>query len=185
MSSLWEFTLFGKRSFDKIRGCSKEIPEKDNKMAVPKKDKIFVALQFLFFLAWMIPVEAWHFELSNNLHGLALITAGLGFLLVSIAFLQLNTNLSPFPSPKKGASLITGGVFAFARHPIYSGILFMAFGLGFWLGSGYKLTMSLLLFLLFYLKSKYEEERLEEAFPEYPVYKRNTGRFFPKFRGRI
>lgn len=154
-------------------------------MAVPKKDKIFVALQFLVFLAWIIDVDAWHFQLSDNLHGLAFIVAVIGFLLVLIAFFQLNTNLSPFPSPKKGSRLITGGVFAFARHPIYSGILFMAFGISIWLGSGYKLLISLLLFLVFYLKSRYEEQRLTEAFPDYPVYKRDTGRFFPKFKGRI
>lgn len=154
-------------------------------MAVPKKDKIFVAFQFLVFLAWIIEVEAWHFRLSENLHGLAFIIAVVGLLLVLIAFLQLNTNLSPFPSPRKGAKLVTGGAFAFARHPIYSGVLFMAFGISIWLGSGYKLLLSLLLFLVFYLKSKYEEQKLTEAFPDYALYKKDTGRFFPKFKGRI
>ncbi len=154
-------------------------------MAVPKKDKIFVALQFLVFIAWIIEVEPWSFKLSSNLSALSFIIAVIGLVLVLIAFLQLNTNLSPFPSPKKGAKLVTGGVFAFARHPIYSGILFMAFGISIWLGSGYKLAISLLLYLVFYFKSRYEEQRLEEAFPDYNVYKTRTGRFFPKFKGRI
>ncbi|MEG9328381.1 isoprenylcysteine carboxylmethyltransferase family protein [Salinimicrobium catena] len=154
-------------------------------MAVPKKDKIFVALQFLVFLVWLIPVEEWRFQLSENMHILALIVAGTGLLIILIAFLQLNTKLSPFPSPKKGARLLTSGVFAFARHPIYSGVLFMAFGLSVWLGSGYKLLISLLLLLVFYFKSRYEEIRLQEHFPEYVFYKRQTGRFFPKFRWRI
>lgn len=151
-------------------------------MAVPKKDKIFVGLQFLVFFAWLLDVQTWYFRLSDNMHGLALIFAGIGLILVLIAFLQLNTKLSPFPSPTKQARLVTGGVFAFARHPIYSGILFMAFGISVWLGSGYKLFISVLLFLLFYFKSRYEEERLTEAFPNYPDYKRKTGRFFPKFK---
>lgn len=154
-------------------------------MAVPKKDKIFVALQFLLFIAWIFEVEKWQFELSENLQALALIMAIIGLLLVLVAFLQLNTKLSPFPSPKQGAKLVIGGVFAFARHPIYSGVLFMAFGMSFWLGSGYKLLVSVLFYILFYLKSRYEEQRLTEAFPEYPEYKKNTGRFFPKFSGRI
>lgn len=154
-------------------------------MAVPKKDKIFVALQFLIFIAWILPVEVWYIELSKNLRTLAFIIAVIGLVLVLIASLQLNTNLSPFPRPKKGAKLITGGVFAFARHPIYSGILFMAFGVSVWLGSGYKLTIGLLLYVVLYFKSSYEEQRLIEAFPDYPNYKRRTGRFFPKFKGRI
>lgn len=154
-------------------------------MAVSKKDKIFVVLQFLVFFAWLPDVNRWHLELSENLQALALIFAVIGASLVLIALLQLRTNLSPFPSPKEGAQLITGGVFAFARHPIYSGLLFMAFGISIWLGSGYKLAVSLLLLVLFHLKSRYEEQRLTEAYPVYPVYKRNTGRFFPKFKGRI
>lgn len=154
-------------------------------MAVPTKDKIYVVLQVLVFLAWILQVDAWHFPLPENLANLALIFAGLGMLLVIIAFLQLNTKLSPFPSPKKGAKLITSGVFAFARHPIYSGILFMAFGLSGWMGSGYKFSLSFVLLLLFYFKSSYEEERLQQQFPEYVFYKRQTGRFFPKFKWRI
>ena len=154
-------------------------------MAVPGKDKFFVALQFLVILAWIINMDAWQFRLSENLRGLALIFAGVGFLVVIIALLQLNTNLSPFPSPKEGAKLITSGVFAFARHPIYSGILFMAFGLSVWLNSGYKLVISFLLLFVFYFKSRYEEERLRQRFPEYVLYKQQTGRFFPKFKGRI
>ena len=154
-------------------------------MAVPLKDKTYVALQFLVLLAWIIKVESWHFPLPENLQKLALFFAGIGLLLILIAFLQLNTNLSPFPSPKKSAKLITSGIFAFARHPIYSGILFMAFGLSFWWNSGYKLLISFMLFLVFYFKSRYEEERLEIRFPEYVLYKRQTGRFFPKFRWRM
>ncbi|MGB7842922.1 MAG: isoprenylcysteine carboxylmethyltransferase family protein [Salinimicrobium sp.] len=154
-------------------------------MAVPIKDKIFVALQFLVFLVWLIDVDAWHFRLSENLRVLALIFAGLGLVLILIAFLQLNKNLSPYPSPKKRAKLINSGVFAFARHPIYSGILFMAFGLSVWLNSGYKLGISFLLLVVFYFKSRYEEERLTQRFPEYVFYKQQTGRFFPKFNWRI
>lgn len=154
-------------------------------MAVPVKDYAFVILQFLIFVAWLFNLDSLDLILPENLRYIALFVAGLGLLLVIIAFLQLNTNLSPFPSPKKGAKLVTTGVFAFARHPIYSGILFLAFGSSFWLNSGYKLIVSLVLFLLFYLKSRYEEERLQKSFPEYVFYKRQTGRFFPKFNWRI
>ena len=154
-------------------------------MAVPKKDILYVGLQFVFFIAWFFEINTLNFRVSENLHKLALFGGGIGLVLVLAAFLQLNTNLSPFPSPKKGSKLVTGGVFVFARHPIYSGILFMAFGISIWLGSGYKLIVSALLYLLFYLKSNYEEQRLLETFPEYSEYRKNTGRFFPKFNWRM
>ena len=104
-------------------------------MAVPQKDKILVAVQILLLLVWIIPVEAWNFELSENLQKLGLGGAVVGFVLVLIAFFQMNTSLSPFPSPRKSAKLVTSGVFAFARHPIYSGVIFMALGLSVWFGS--------------------------------------------------
>ncbi len=154
-------------------------------MAVPAKDKIYVFLQFLVFLVWLPEFESLHFIFPENLRWLALMGAGIGFLLILIALLQLNTNLSPFPSPTQGAKLVTSGVFAFARHPIYSGILFMAFGLSVWFTSGYKLIISILLLLVFYFKSSYEEKLLQQQFTEYEVYKKQTGRFFPKFRWRI
>ncbi|MGB7786205.1 MAG: isoprenylcysteine carboxylmethyltransferase family protein [Salinimicrobium sp.] len=154
-------------------------------MAVPNKDKFFVALQVGVFLAWIMDVDLWYIRLPENLEKLALVFAGLGLLLVIIALFQLNTKLSPFPSPKKGAKLINSGVYAFARHPIYSGILFMGFGLSVWFHSGYKLLISFVLLLVFYFKSRYEEQRLQQQFPEYVFYKRQTGRFFPKFKWRI
>ena len=154
-------------------------------MTVPKKDKIYVLLQFLLFLAWFFEVEDMHFQLSENLHKLALILAGVGVVLIIVAMVQIRNKISPFPSPRQGAKLITSGAFAFARHPIYSGVIFVSFGLSVWLGSGYKLLISLLLYLLLFLKSRYEEKRLLEIFPEYALYRRTTGRFFPKFKARI
>lgn len=152
---------------------------------VPLKDKIYVFLQLLVFLAWLPEFHALQVILPENIQWLALIGAGIGFLLIATAFVQLNTSLSPFPSPKQGAKLVTSGAFAFARHPIYSGIIFIAFGLSIWFHSGYKLIISFLLLLVFYFKSGYEEKRLLHRFPEYLIYRRETGRFFPKFKWRI
>ena len=154
-------------------------------MEVPFRDKIYVALQFILFAAYLFEWDSLAFVLPENLRCLALMAAIAGVLLILIAFFQLNKNLSPFPSPTKTSELKTGGAFAFSRHPIYSGIIFISFGMAIWLGSGYKLLISLLFLALFYAKSKYEEERLEIRFSEYAEYKNTTGRFFPKFRGRI
>lgn len=154
-------------------------------MKRPAKDKMYVFLQLLVFLAWLPQSKVLEVILPENIQWLALFATGIGFLLIVTAFVQLNTNLSPFPSPKPGAKLITSGAFAFARHPIYSGIIFMAFGLSIWFHSGYKLIISFLLLLVFYFKSRYEEKRLIHRFPEYEMYSRETGRFFPKFKWRI
>lgn len=154
-------------------------------MAVPLKDKIYVLLQLIVFAVWWLDFEGLELIFPPNLRWIALFMAGIGTILILIAFLQLNTHLSPFPSPKEGSKLITSGAFTFARHPIYSGIIMIAFGISFWLGSGYKLIISLVLAILFYAKSSYEEKRLMDRFSEYVNYKAQTGRFFPKFNWRI
>lgn len=154
-------------------------------MTIPRRDIIYVILQFLLLLFWIFDLDRMEFQISENLHSLGLVIAVAGFLLAAIALWQIRAAISPFPSPRQGAKLVTQRAFAFARHPIYSGILFMAFGLSVYFGSGYKLLISLVLYLLFFLKSRYEEKRLLESFPEYALYRKNTGRFFPKFKGRI
>lgn len=52
--------------------------------------------------------------------GLLLGLAGLGSL--------GRKNLSPFPHPKRGATLVEDGVYAMVRHPIYGGVSLGALG---------------------------------------------------------
>ena len=42
--------------------------------------------------------------------------------------LRLGNNLTPLPYPKDGAELVDQGPYAIVRHPIYSGLIFGAFG---------------------------------------------------------
>jgi protein-S-isoprenylcysteine O-methyltransferase Ste14 len=113
-----------------------------------------------------------------------LVTLIIGVLTVAIALLQLNINLSPFPSPKSNSSLIKTGLYKFIRHPIYTGIILTTFGYGLYTDSFYKILISIGLYILFYFKSEYEEERLTKKFTDYKIYKKSTGRFFPQFRTR-
>lgn len=106
----------------------------------------------------------------------------IGALITVIAVLQLNINLSAFPSPLADSKLIEAGVFKLIRHPIYTGLILAFFGYAIVDDSGYKLLISLGLLLWFYFKTLYEERLLIEKFPEYLEYKKRSGRFFPKFK---
>lgn len=150
-------------------------------MAVSKKDFFFVGLQLALFAAYLLEVPLFDLEVPEQINFLHLAFVVLGAFIVVLGMLQLNKNLSPFPTPKKDSALITSGLFKYVRHPIYTGILIAAFFLAFYLHSGYKLLVFLLLLLLFYSKSIYEEKELLEKFPEYESYMANTGRFIPKF----
>ncbi len=150
-------------------------------MKVGKKDILFVGLQFLLFAAYLFEVPQWRLDLPSNVDLVHLGLAIAGIITVVVALLQLNKNLSPFPTPKNDSVLVTKGLFEYARHPIYTGIMITAFFLSLYLNSGYKLFISLLLIVLFYFKSEYEEEGLERKFKEYKSYKASTGRFWPRF----
>ncbi|CAM4075480.1 methyltransferase family protein [Gillisia limnaea] len=151
-------------------------------MKLAGKDFIYVVLQILLFFAFLLDMELFSFRNSSFLEFLSVLTGSIGLGLVIIAFFQLNKNLSPFPTPKKYARLLTGGIFKLIRHPIYTGILFIVFSIAVFQGSGYRLFISILLMILFHFKTLYEEKKLAEKFPEYETYKKNTGKFLPKIK---
>ena len=103
-----------------------------------------------------------------------------GFLLGIISVYQLNRNLTPFPKPKSNAELVTKGLYKHIRHPIYTGILLFLFGFALFNESLYRIIITAILLLLFYFKSKYEEQQLTVKYSDYPSYKKTTGRFLPK-----
>jgi len=108
-----------------------------------------------------------------------LLSAIFGATIIILALLQLNKNLSPFPTPKKNTALLQNGLFKYIRHPIYTGIILFFTGYSVYQNSFYKLAISMLILVLFYFKSNYEEQRLEQNFPDYKLYKSKTGKFFP------
>ena len=146
------------------------------------KDFLFVGIQVVLFVLYVLEFNLLRVHAHAIISGTGLIAFILGALVVIIALLQLNTNLSPFPSPKASTTLIKTGLYKFIRHPIYTGILLTAFGFALYTESLYKIIISLGLYFLFYYKSKYEEERLSQTFSGYKRYKESTGRFFPRFK---
>lgn len=149
-------------------------------MKLKTKDSVFVILQFILFALYFLSVHFLPFKTPPIINLIAFIIAIFGMLIVLISMWQLNKNLSPFPTPKVNAHLIQHGLYSYIRHPIYTGIMFLTFGFGIYTHSTYKIIIALLLFFLFYFKSKYEEERLLNKFSNYKEYMSTTGRFFPK-----
>lgn len=144
------------------------------------KDIAYVALQVTLFLSFLLDISLLRFRLPVWIDHLLLPLIFIGAGVVLFALLQLKTNLSIFPTPLRGSELITHGLFKYIRHPIYSGILLSAFSLALYLGSGYKLLIAILLLILFYFKSNYEEKLLLHKFPEYKDYMKRSGRFLPR-----
>ena len=102
-----------------------------------------------------------------------------GGILAAAGAFNLGRNLTPLPRPKNNAELVVTGAYRIVRHPIYSGLTFMAFGWGLWLHSWPTIMYALLLFVFFDVKSRREERWLMEKFPEYAAYRKRVRRLIP------
>jgi protein-S-isoprenylcysteine O-methyltransferase Ste14 len=146
---------------------------------LPSKDILFVGIQLFLFIIYFISPIDFTFPSSPILKIGSLLLLIIGFIVIVIAILQLNKNLTPFPTPKEEGMLIQTGLYKFVRHPIYSGIILTALGFGLFVNSYWKVFIGIALWILFYFKSRYEESLLEKHFKEYKKYRNHTRRFFP------
>jgi protein-S-isoprenylcysteine O-methyltransferase Ste14 len=106
----------------------------------------------------------------------------LGIALGVVGGLRLGATLTPLPIPKDDGELITGGIYGFIRHPIYSGVLLATLGLVVWGASIAHLIGWGALFVVLMTKATLEEKMLEERYPAYRDYVARTGRLLPRFR---
>ena len=143
------------------------------------KDILYVTAQFFLFIGYALVSTMGWFDFPILLNYLGLIIAIAGLVILVLALLQLNKNLSPFPTPKTNGELVTNGLYKWMRHPIYSGILLFFFGYATYSQNEYRFFISVALLILFYFKSSYEEKLLKEKFPNYTNYHQKKGRFFP------
>lgn len=105
----------------------------------------------------------------------------IGGLVIAIAARKtLGDNWSSRVVIKKDHKLIVRGVYAYVRHPIYSGVLCMCAGTLMNLDLNSGLSIFVFIFLLLLFKSKREEELLLEYFgKEYSEYMARTKMLVP------
>ena len=144
------------------------------------KDWLFVLFQGLFFVLYVLDLSFVEWKITSDLKILMQLITAMGVLISILAVLSMNTLVSPFPSPKKQMQLQTKGIYAFARHPIYSGIIIAFYAWGIAHASEYKILIALMFHLFIYFKARYEEKLLRKKFENYKTYHQKTGMFFPK-----
>ena len=136
----------------------------------------------------VIPIAAFTrgHPLLAKLHDghLALFLAGLGVSTVGLAVLalgkrSLGAQYSPCVDSYVPNAVVRHGIYAYIRHPIYTGNLTLQFGLFLATGSAWMLANTLLLAAYYLPTVLREEAALVESFPEYDEYRKRTARFIP------
>jgi len=115
---------------------------------------------------------------------LALIVAAVlvsgGFVIAVWGVLGLGRALTASHIPRAEVPLVTHGVYALVRNPIYSGLMLGGLGLVVFGASWWHLVTWLGLVALFAAKTRWEERMLAAAHPEFNTYAQRAGRFLPR-----
>ncbi len=103
----------------------------------------FVAGQVVLLVALVLLPggDAWPTGSAVWTTGQVLVIAGLA--LIIVASLRLGTGLTPTPVPSQRGHLVTGGLYRYVRHPIYTGVLLIVVGLTVRSGSVVTLAVAL------------------------------------------
>ena len=148
------------------------------------KTKIFppaVASVFLILmtaLKYALPQTNISLGYSNTL---AITTFLIGLSLIisaNISFARANTTINPF-KPETATALVTSGVFAISRNPMYLGLTLILFGWGMFLSN--IVSFATVIAFIFYIKAfqiKPEEKAMKKLFgEEYLKYKTRVRRW--------
>jgi protein-S-isoprenylcysteine O-methyltransferase Ste14 len=106
------------------------------------------------------------------------------FSILAIVFLgrslfDLGHNLTPLPHPRDEGQLVRTGIYGLVRHPMYSGVIYLALAYTSWQMSWVHFVGSIVLFVFFDAKSRKEEVWLTEKFSDYASYSNSVKKLIP------
>ena len=127
----------------------------------------------------MIGLPTWPLPWSTLGVILGLVLGGFGVVLMLGGLASLGDNLTPFPRPKADSHLVDSGAYRLVRHPIYSGLIFGAFGWALFRASTLMVVYALILFIFFDIKSRFEELWLADKFAGYASYQTRVRKLIP------
>jgi protein-S-isoprenylcysteine O-methyltransferase Ste14 len=92
---------------------------------------------------------------------------------------DLGKHRTPFPRPHDGGQLITNGIYALVRHPLYLSVIMIGFAWALLWRSAPALAFAVVQIPFFDAKARCEEKWLTTTFSGYPDYARAVKRFIP------
>ncbi len=153
--------------------------------------RFLVAFIIILFAAIRIATGTAHFTYPNLIFSrgiftpspiLSWISAALSVSGVSFAIwarVHLGRNWSARPAVKEHHELVTTGPYVHVRHPIYSGLILMAFATAL-TGRIFGIGVLLVACIVFIWRINKEEKIMLDLFPnEYPIYQARTKKLIP------
>ncbi len=140
----------------------------------------WVATQFALAAAGLSAGPLWHSQWT----GAASFAGGVLFIALSaltglLGKRDLGANRTPFPRPKDDARLVTSGIYARVRHPLYLSVICLGFGWALLWRSWPALALAAAQIPFFDAKARREERWLSAQFSDFAAYARRVKRFIP------
>jgi protein-S-isoprenylcysteine O-methyltransferase Ste14 len=143
-------------------------------------------LLIIFLTAWITDSFLFHYSVFAGAYVPVYIRLPVGIVILIIsALLALSAHSAVFGKTVQHPALITDGVFSLIRHPMYLGSWLSSIGLMITTLSIVSAAVCIVLFVFYYLSSRYEEKLLLQKFGiEYQKYKERVPMFFPLKMGK-
>lgn len=103
----------------------------------------------------------------------------IGGALGASSFVALGRNFRVYMAPRRSGTLVTGGIYSWVRHPMYTGTISLVSGFVVFFGSWFFIPAAAGVAILYLIKAAKEERLLVEKYPEYGAYSQRTWAFIP------
>ena len=113
-----------------------------------------------------------------SLLSILIFTLGVGLGTWALLYNKIG-NFNIQPKMKVNSILVTTGIYAFVRHPMYLSVIVMSFSFLFSSGTLFQILLFITLVGVLFLKAKREESLWMEKSDEYEAYRARTKLFLP------
>lgn len=143
-----------------------------------QKGRLLVFAQFGLIIILALFPDSNNVNLQAEIAGTVLLF--LGLILLFAGFRGLGKSLTANPVPVESGTLVTTGIYARLRHPIYTGLLVLTMGLVVSSGVWAQLIAWFGLLGLLIYKMRWEETLLSAKYKGYAAYKARVPALLPK-----
>jgi len=139
------------------------------------KSKILVGLQFFIIFLMILPFGA---PTQHIYFGSLILIFGIIIGLLGIKEHE-SGNFNICPDIKENCELVTSGIYAYIRHPMYLSVLLSMFGIAVIYFTYYEFALFIFLLITLLVKMFYEEHLWKCHNPAYIEYVQKTKRLLP------